>query len=255
MLCVIMRTGWNILTTHGQVLLALAHQPDLRVRDIAARVGLTERAVQQIVGDLVEAGYLERIKEGRRNRYLVRGDRPLPALVGRTRDVSELLAVLVREPHASPSMLGCRALVLACSDYRYQEPLRVLLAAEGLLGRAETMLLPGGASALAGSDGGRIMAALEFMCHLLSPERLLLLAHHGCAVPGAFVAHRSDPFIAQSVVSDRRRRTFELVCRRLGLVPEMWFLDERGAKPVTVPRAGRHAGRSRLRPVTRVEAS
>ena len=62
---------WTFLSNHGHVLVSLAGDPDARTRDVAQAVGITERAVQQIVRDLVEQGYLEKVKVGRRNRYTV----------------------------------------------------------------------------------------------------------------------------------------------------------------------------------------
>jgi predicted transcriptional regulator len=62
---------WTFLSNYGHVLVSLAHHPDARMRDIAAAVGITERAVQQIVRELVNQGYVEREKVGRRNRYRV----------------------------------------------------------------------------------------------------------------------------------------------------------------------------------------
>jgi predicted transcriptional regulator len=59
------------MSNHGHVLVCLATAPDVRVRDVADLVGITERAVQQIIGDLVEAGYVTRTKSGRRNCYRV----------------------------------------------------------------------------------------------------------------------------------------------------------------------------------------
>jgi predicted transcriptional regulator len=65
---------WTFLSNHGHVVVSLARNPDARTRDVADAVGITERAVQQIVHDLVEQGYLEKVKVGRRNRYtIVRG--------------------------------------------------------------------------------------------------------------------------------------------------------------------------------------
>jgi predicted transcriptional regulator len=64
---------WTFLSNHGHVLLAIAGDPEVRLRDIAARVGITERAVQLIVADLVEGGYIAREKVGRRNRYTIMG--------------------------------------------------------------------------------------------------------------------------------------------------------------------------------------
>jgi predicted transcriptional regulator len=65
---------WTFLSNHGHVLVSLARDPDARTRDVAEAVGITERAVQQIVHDLVEDGYLTKVKVGRRNHYrVVRG--------------------------------------------------------------------------------------------------------------------------------------------------------------------------------------
>ena len=64
-------TTWTFLTNHAQVLLCLAETPDIRLRDVAERVGVTERAIQRIVGDLVEAGYVKSSRVGRRNVYEV----------------------------------------------------------------------------------------------------------------------------------------------------------------------------------------
>ena len=63
---------WTFVTNHFLVLVSIAGNPDLRVRDIAALVGITERATQAILGDLVQDGYVERIRIGRRNRYKIR---------------------------------------------------------------------------------------------------------------------------------------------------------------------------------------
>jgi DNA-binding Lrp family transcriptional regulator len=62
---------WTFLSNHGHVLVSLARDPDARMRDVAEAVGITERAVQQIVRELIEAGYLGKWKVGRRNRYVV----------------------------------------------------------------------------------------------------------------------------------------------------------------------------------------
>jgi DNA-binding MarR family transcriptional regulator len=62
---------WTFLTNHAQVLLCLAEEPDVRLRDVAARVGITERATQRILAELVKAGYVQTERVGRRNRYTV----------------------------------------------------------------------------------------------------------------------------------------------------------------------------------------
>jgi DNA-binding MarR family transcriptional regulator len=66
---------WGFLTNHAYVLRCLAGSPELTMREVAERIGITERAVQRIVSELEEGGYLVRAKEGRRNRYLVREGR------------------------------------------------------------------------------------------------------------------------------------------------------------------------------------
>jgi hypothetical protein len=69
---------WNFLSHYGQALLCIARDPDARLRDIADCVGITECRTYDIVNDLVEAGYVAKEKEGRRNRYEVQGHLPLP---------------------------------------------------------------------------------------------------------------------------------------------------------------------------------
>jgi DNA-binding transcriptional ArsR family regulator len=86
--------GWTFFTNHAHVLLCIARDPEIRVRDLAVRVGITERAAQRIVADLVEAGYVERARDGRRNHYAVRADRPLRHPVEQPHSVGEVLAVL-----------------------------------------------------------------------------------------------------------------------------------------------------------------
>jgi DNA-binding MarR family transcriptional regulator len=64
---------WTFVTSHTQVLLCIARDPDVTMRDVAATVGITERAAQRILADLVESGYVERTRVGRRNHYKVNG--------------------------------------------------------------------------------------------------------------------------------------------------------------------------------------
>ncbi len=64
-------TGWTLFTNHAHVLLCIAKDPDVRLRDVALEVGITERAVQRIVSDLEQDEFIEIQKEGRRNRYIV----------------------------------------------------------------------------------------------------------------------------------------------------------------------------------------
>lgn len=87
--------SWSFLTNHARVLVCIAHDPGARLRDIAAQLSITERSAFGIVCDLVEAGYVTRIKDGRRNRYEIRSDLPLPETVGRERTIGEVLEILV----------------------------------------------------------------------------------------------------------------------------------------------------------------
>ncbi len=86
---------WTFLTNHGHVLLCIARDPMIRGREIAAQVGITERATQSIVADLVAAGYVTRSREGRRNHYALNQDLPFRHPVEQAHLVGELLRVLV----------------------------------------------------------------------------------------------------------------------------------------------------------------
>ncbi len=87
--------AWTFMTNHAHVLFCLADEPTLRLRDVAARVGITERAVQRIVADLQEAGYLHVTKEGRRNRYQVNRQLHLRHDVERHVTVDRLLRLVL----------------------------------------------------------------------------------------------------------------------------------------------------------------
>lgn len=87
--------SWTLLTNHAHVLLCLAGDPTLRVRDVAARVGVTERATMRIIGDLVEAGYLVRQRVGRRTAYELHLDRPMRHPVEAARPVQALVDAMV----------------------------------------------------------------------------------------------------------------------------------------------------------------
>jgi DNA-binding MarR family transcriptional regulator len=69
--------AWTFLTNHAHVLICISADPEIRGRDLADRVGITERAVQRIIADLVKTGHLARFRTGRRNRYEVRRNLPL----------------------------------------------------------------------------------------------------------------------------------------------------------------------------------
>src|SRR3954447_2240607 len=86
--------SWSFLTNHAQVLICLAEDPDIRLREVGDTVGITERAAHRIVGDLIAAGYVSRERNGRRNRYTVMHDLPLPDLLARGQKVGDLLEIL-----------------------------------------------------------------------------------------------------------------------------------------------------------------
>jgi DNA-binding IclR family transcriptional regulator len=88
-------TGWSFLTNHARVLLSVAHDPGIRLRDIAATVGVTERTAHGIVTDLANAGYLVKERDGRRNRYQIQHHLPLPDAADSGRTIGEVLDLLV----------------------------------------------------------------------------------------------------------------------------------------------------------------
>jgi DNA-binding transcriptional ArsR family regulator len=87
-------TEWSFLTNHARALVCIAHDPGVRLRDIAAELGITERSAFGIVTDLTEAGYVVKDKDGRRNRYRIQDHLPLPDAVGRERTIGEVLSLL-----------------------------------------------------------------------------------------------------------------------------------------------------------------
>jgi predicted transcriptional regulator len=104
--------GWSFLTNHARVLLCIAADPGVRLRDIAATVGVTERRAHTIVSDLVDAGYVVKHRDGRRNRYQIQTDLPLRDPINRERTIGELLDLLVgrtdpeRPPPRRPGTTG-----------------------------------------------------------------------------------------------------------------------------------------------------
>jgi len=86
---------FSLLTNHGLALLCIAEDPHLRMRDIATRVEITERAAQRIVADLVEAGYVDRRRIGRRNEYAVKLDLPIALPTNGDVDLNTLFGVLL----------------------------------------------------------------------------------------------------------------------------------------------------------------
>ena len=88
------RPPWTFLTSHGSVLLEVAREPDATVREIAERSDLTERQAHRVLADLVEGGYIERQRQGRRNHYRVNAALPLRRRSVADRRVGELLEAL-----------------------------------------------------------------------------------------------------------------------------------------------------------------
>ena len=86
--------SWSFLTNHAQVLLCIAHDPGIRLREIGDAVGITERAAHRIVAELAAAGYIARRRNGRRNHYTIKSHLPLPDPVARDQKIGDLLAIL-----------------------------------------------------------------------------------------------------------------------------------------------------------------
>jgi DNA-binding MarR family transcriptional regulator len=91
-------SSWTFLTNHAHVLLCLSSDPEMRLRDVASRVGITERAVQRIVVDLEEGGYVQKKRVGRRNQYRVRRNVSLRHPLEAHRSVSVILDIAEAEP-------------------------------------------------------------------------------------------------------------------------------------------------------------
>lgn len=85
---------WSLLSNHGRALLCLAQNPELRLRDLADQLGITERRAFDLVNDLADAGYVVKEKEGRRNRYYVQEHLPLRE-VPNDRTLGDVLAALI----------------------------------------------------------------------------------------------------------------------------------------------------------------
>ena len=86
---------WNFLTNHARALVCIAHDPGVRLRDIATTLGITERSAYAIVTDLTEGGYVVKEKDGRRNRYQIQAHLPLREATTRERTIGEILDLLV----------------------------------------------------------------------------------------------------------------------------------------------------------------
>jgi DNA-binding transcriptional ArsR family regulator len=87
-------TTWTFLSNHGRALLCIARDPEIRLRDVATTLGITERRAYDIVNDLTKAGYVIKEREGRRNRYQVQEHLPLPEDPEQERAIGEVLQLL-----------------------------------------------------------------------------------------------------------------------------------------------------------------
>ena len=85
-----------MLTKHGRVLVCIARDPRVRLREIAETLGITERSAYALVDDLVAAGYVEKLRDGRRNRYVIQGNLPLPDASLPERTIGEVLELFLR---------------------------------------------------------------------------------------------------------------------------------------------------------------
>jgi DNA-binding MarR family transcriptional regulator len=90
------KPDWTFLTNHARVLVCIAQDSGIRLRDIGESIGITERAAHRIITELLAAGYITRTRNGRRNQYTVKTDLPLPDPFARGQNVGALLAVLGR---------------------------------------------------------------------------------------------------------------------------------------------------------------
>jgi predicted transcriptional regulator len=89
--------SWSFLTNHAQLLLCIAQDPSIRLREIGEAIGITERAAHRIVVELAAAGYISRKRNGRRNQYTIQSHLPLPDPLAREQRIGDLLAVLSGE--------------------------------------------------------------------------------------------------------------------------------------------------------------
>ena len=92
--------SWTFLTNHSHVLLTIARDPEIRLRDVASQVGITERAAQRIVSELLKEGFLEVIREGRRNRYKISASLPFRHPLERNHTVQEMLDLFTDDAQA-----------------------------------------------------------------------------------------------------------------------------------------------------------
>jgi predicted MarR family transcription regulator len=95
--------NWTFLTNHGRALLCIARDPAIRLRDLAVTLNITERHAFAVVTDLIEAGYVLKTKDGRRNRYEIQAHLPLPEPTARERAIGDVLELLAGTDEGSSS--------------------------------------------------------------------------------------------------------------------------------------------------------
>jgi DNA-binding transcriptional ArsR family regulator len=95
-------SDWSFLSNHGRALLCIAHDPEVRLRDIGQNLGITERRAYDLVTDLTEAGYLIKERQGRRNRYQVQEHLPRPEAPEHDQAIGDVLALLTQQQNVHP---------------------------------------------------------------------------------------------------------------------------------------------------------
>lgn len=113
---------WSFLTNHAHVLVVIAHDPGVRLRDIAATLGITERTAFGIVTDLTDAGYVVKGKDGRRNRYRIQNHLPLRVAIGRKPTIGEVLQLLIDTTGSEPADRANRGASSAAKSRRSTRP-------------------------------------------------------------------------------------------------------------------------------------
>ncbi len=111
--------NWGFLTKHGRALVCIAHDPGVRLRDIATELDVTERSAYGIVNDLAEAGYVVKDKDGRRNRYQVQAHLPLREAIGREPTIGQVLELLV-DTNTSKRARGAPQMKERVASHRHQ---------------------------------------------------------------------------------------------------------------------------------------
>src|SRR6266480_2142707 len=114
--------SWSFLTNHARVLLCIARDPGVRLRDLAASLGITERSAHGIVTELAGAGYVIKQKDGRRNRYQIQAHLPLPEPASQEPAIGEVLALLAGASAGRQLTRGNLSEASAAADTTTTEP-------------------------------------------------------------------------------------------------------------------------------------